>query len=166
MQNFIKQIPNWQSLTANQIVSALNEPTIEFVDPALYTWAGVALIAGPEGAEGLRVALEQNGMGWAVHQLGGSGIQLSNPMVQQALLGFAQAGVPGCATLAATGKRNISLLEQAGLPPATVESVTEALAAIALAAAKQAKIAGASSRYNAFIDAVESWDGIGEGPVL
>ncbi len=162
MIDLIKQIDDWQNKTPQQIADALNSPSVEYVDPQLYTWAGVALIAGPQGAEGLRIALEQNGMGWAVHQLGGSGLQLSNDLVQQALLGFAQAGVPGAASLASTGKRLISKLENAGLPAATVESVEEAL----FAEAKRELIAAAAQRYNAFVSAVDAWDGSGEEPVL
>lgn len=59
MINLIKNIPNWQTRTAEEIVSILNDPAILVVDPSLYTWAGVATIAGLIGAESLRVALEQ-----------------------------------------------------------------------------------------------------------
>jgi hypothetical protein len=89
--------------SAQEAFDAITTQTVDVRDDQLYTWAGVALIGGPVAAESLRIALEQNGMGWAVHQLGGSGLQLSNPLVQGALLQLAQAGVPGCAELAATG---------------------------------------------------------------
>lgn len=162
MIEIIKTIDDWQNKTPQLIADALNEPVIEYIDPQLYTWAGVALIAGPTSTEALRIALEQNGMGWAVHQLGGSGLQLSNDLVQQALLGFAEAGVPGAALLASTGKRLISKLENAGLPPATVESVEAAL----FVESKQVLIRAAAQRYNAFVPSVDAWDGSGEEPVL
>jgi hypothetical protein len=166
MIDLIQSIPDWQNKTAAEIVSELNAETVQYVDPQLYTWAGVALIAGPVGAEALRIALEQNGMGWAVHQLGGSGLQLSNDLVQQALLGFAQAGVPGCADLASTGKRLISKATQSGLPPVTEPDVSETLAALQLRDDKDALLADGAARWNAFADAVEAWDGNGEEPVL
>ena len=166
MIDLIKSIDDWQNKTAAEIVNDLNAATIEYVDPQLYTWAGVALIAGPVGTESLRIALEQNGMGWAVHQLGGSGLQLSNDLVQQALLGFAQANVPGCAELASTGKRLISKATQAGLPPVTESDVSETLAALQLRADKDALLAAGASRWNAYSDAIEAWDGSGEEPVL
>jgi hypothetical protein len=72
----------------------LNEATIPVSDDALYTWAGIALVAGPQAAEMLRVALEQNNMAWAVHQFGGSGLQLTNPLVRGAMEQFILAGVP------------------------------------------------------------------------
>ena len=89
--------------TEQEAFDAITTPSIEVRDDQLYTWSGVALVVGPQAAEGLRIALIDNGLGWVVHQLGGLGIQLSNELVQQALLGFAQAGLPGCAELAAKG---------------------------------------------------------------
>lgn len=162
MIDLIKQIPNYQSLTAQQITDSLNTPSVQRVDSQLYTWAGVALLVGPQNAEALRVALEQNGMGWVVHQLGGSGIQLSNPMVQAALLGFHQAEVPGCQALALQGISMISALENAGLPPATSQSVGEALFTIS----KESKKLAAVERYNSYIEALEAWNGTGEEPAL
>ncbi len=85
--------------TAQEAYGSITTPSVEVRDDQLYTWAGIALLAGAVGAESLRVALDQNGLGWVVHQLGGSGVQLSNELVQQVLLSFAQANVPGCATL-------------------------------------------------------------------
>lgn len=160
--NLIQQLPEWEELTAQEIVDLLNVEIIEVTDDQLYTWAGAALIAGPVGAESFRIALEQNGMGWAVHQLGGSGIQLSNPLVQQALLGFAQAGVPGAAELAQTGKRNVSIMENAGLEAATLESVNEGLLSIR----KKQLEDEATNRLQAYREALSSWDGSGEEPVL
>lgn len=162
MIDLIKTIADWQNQTSQQLTDALNAASVEYVDSQLYTWAGVALIAGPTGAEGLRIALDQNGMGWAVHQLGGSGLQLSNELVHQALLGFAQAGVPGCAELAATGKRLISKMENAGLPPATVDQVEAAL----FGESKRVKEDAAIDRLQAYREALAAWDGIGEEPVL
>lgn len=105
---------------------ALITPSVEVRDDQLYTWAGVAQIVGPEAAEALRLALEANGLGWAVHQLGGSGLQLSNDLVQQALLGFAQAGIPGMAELAAVGKSLKAPWQAAGLPGAPTEAEVQA----------------------------------------
>ena len=158
MINLIKNIPNWQTRTPEEIVSLLNDPVILVVDPALYTWAGVATIAGPVGAESLRVALEANNMGWVVHQLGGSGIQLSHPDVQMALAGFAAAGVPGADLLKATGVRHVSEMQRAGLEPADVASVQ-------LAVRKQILADAATDRLQAFRESLSSWDGSGEEPV-
>lgn len=118
------QAGNYES--AQAAYNAITTPSIERRDDQLYTWAGVAIIAGAVGAESLRVALEQNGMGWAVHQLGGSGLQLSNPLVQQALLAFAQANVPGSAELAATGISQVTPWQSAGITEPTLDEVQKA----------------------------------------
>lgn len=111
---------------AQAAFDAITTPSVSVTDDQLYTWAGVALLVGPVGAESLRVALEANGMGWVVHQLGGSGIQLSNELVQQALLGFSQAGVPGCSVLAAQGVSQKAPWQVAGIATEpTLEQVTE-----------------------------------------
>ncbi len=112
--------------SAQDAYDAITTASIEVLDEQLYTWAGVALLVGAQGAEALRLALDGNGMGWVVHQLGGSGIQLSNSLVQQALLGFAQAGVPGCSTLAAKGRTMRAAWQVDGLSEApTLEAVTK-----------------------------------------
>lgn len=89
--------------SATEAYTAIMTPSVEVRDTQLYTWAGVADIIGPEAAEGLRVAFDSNGLGWVSLQLGGLGLPLSDVRVQQALLGFAQAGVPGCSALATKG---------------------------------------------------------------
>jgi len=127
MIELIQSIDGWQTKTASEIADLLNTKSVPKTDNQLYTWAGVALIAGPEGAETLRVVMEQNGMGWVVHQLGGSGIQLSNPQVQQALQAFAQMGVPGAMALAETGFKLVSPMQNAALEPATADQVETAL---------------------------------------
>jgi len=104
----------WNGKAASEVMSLANAESVEVVDDQMYTWAGVAEIVGPVGAEALRLALDANGVGWAVHQLGGSGVQLSHPLVQSMLLGFAQANVPGCAELAAVGIHNESPWKNAG----------------------------------------------------
>ena len=161
--DLIKAVPNYQTKTASEITTILNDATIVVLDNQMYTWAGIALLAGPVGAEGLRLALEGNGMGWVVHQLGGSGIQLSNDLVQQVLLGFAQAGVPGCALLASTGKSFVSPATQAGLGVVTEASVTSLLT---VDLAKENLMMLGTNRWNAYVSAVSAWNGSGSGPVL
>jgi len=110
--------------SASDAYTAITTDNVEVRDDQLYTWAGVALVVGPQNAEALRLALDANGMGWAVHQLGGSGLQLSNELVQTALLAFASSGVPGCGQLAAVGIHYVTPYEQAELPQPTQQDVT------------------------------------------
>lgn len=99
---------------------------VELRDDKPYTWALVADAVGPVNAEAIRLALESNSLGWASLQLGGHGLSLSDSRVQQALLGFAQAGVPGCAELAAKGITVVAPWQQMGLSQAPTLSEVEA----------------------------------------
>ena len=143
--------------TAQEAFDAITTPSVEVRDDQLYTWAGIALLAGAVGAESLRVALDQNGLGWVVHQLGGSGIQLSNELVQQVLLGFAQANVPGCATLAAKGVHDEAPWQVDGIATEpTLEQVTEAFAAELRYRAYQSILSRASAASEAAGEAYRS----------
>lgn len=149
--------------TAAELVALLNAQTVEVVDPQLYTWAGVALIAGPDGAENFRIALEANGMGWAVHQLGGSGLQLSHPLTQQALTAFAAANVPGAALLKAAGIHYVSpYVNDGGEGLVTESQVNAAL----LQLQKEQLIETARNTFETYRVTVNEWNGVGNPPVM
>ena len=126
ISNLIQNVPNWQTKTPEQLLAALSDPSIVVEDNRLYTWAGVAAIAGDAGASTLCSKLIEFGKLWAVHQLGGAGLDLSNEEIQQQLYYLDSVGVPGMVALAQAARKQISPLEQAGLE-ATVEQVAEAL---------------------------------------
>lgn len=152
---------------AAELVALLNAQTVEVVDEQLYTWAGIALIAGPDGAENFRIALEANGMGWAVHQLGGSGLQLSHPLTQQALTAFAAANVPGSALLKAAGIHYVSpYVSDGGIGLVTEQQVQAELNVILLQAQKQQLLESGAEVWNSFVNAVDAWDGVGDPPVM
>jgi hypothetical protein len=151
--------------TAAEVAKALNAETVQVTDDALYTWAGVAVIAGPASAEALRMALDANGLGWAVHQLGGSGIQLSHPQTQFFLTQFAAAGVPGCAELAYAGLHYESPHNHAGFAGEVSEAdVQVALDGIATETRRQQARNDAADAYNAMVSEIDAWDGTGEPP--
>jgi hypothetical protein len=156
--HLIEAVENWQNKTAAEIHAELSDATVPVEDHELYTWAGVALIAGDEGASALCSALIQGGKLWAVHQLGGKGLDLASDEVQQQLLYLDFAGVPNMAKLAAAVKRSISRFEEAGIE-ATVEEVD-------LAKRRRVLEDAATDRLQAYREALSSWDGEGEGPVL
>jgi hypothetical protein len=158
LSDLITQIPDWQTKSSQEILDHLTTPSIEFVDSSQWTWAGVASVAGNAGAEGLRVALEQGGMGWAVHQLGGSGLVLSLDAIQFVLRSLDANGVPGMATVADATKRLISIAEQNGITVSLVD-VDAALVALQLQAQRSELITNGATRWNAFCAAVDSWDG-------
>jgi len=158
LNELIQQIDDWQNKTSQQILDVLTTPSIEFVDSSQWTWAGVAAVAGNAGAEGLRVALEQGGMGWAVHQLGGSGLVLSLDTIQAALRMLDANGVPGMGAIADATKRLISIAEQNELSVSLVD-VDAALVSLQLQARRSELITNGATRWNAFCAAVDLWDG-------
>jgi hypothetical protein len=158
LNELIQQIPDWQTKSSQEILDHLTTPSIEFVDSSQWTWAGVAAVAGNVGAEGLRVALEQGGMGWAVHQLGGSGLVLSLDTIQAALRMLDDNGVPGMGAIADATKRLVSIAEQSGLN-VSLSDVDAALVALQLQTRRLELITNGAIRWNAFCAAVDSWDG-------
>jgi hypothetical protein len=143
------------------VVSALNASTIDISDHDQYTWAGIALLAGPVAAEQLRLALEQNGMGWVVHQFGGTGLQITNPLVMQAIQGFIAAGIP-LQDMVDQVVRFTSPAQQGLGRDVTLDDV----AAYRLSILKSAKEDAAVDRLQAYREALSAWDGTGEEPVL
>lgn len=132
LANLIQSVPSWQTKTPEQLLAALSDPSILVEDNRLYTWAGVAAIAGDAGASALCEKLIEFGKLWAVHQLGGAGLNLSNEEIQQQLYYLESIGVPGMAALALAARRHISPLEQAGMT-ATVQEIRSIVDSLLLA---------------------------------
>lgn len=156
--HLIRAVPDWQNKTPQQLHAVLSDPSILVTDNRLYTWAGVAQVAGDAGAAALCSKLIEFGKLWAVHQLGGAGLDLSNDEIQQQLYLLDSLGVPNMATLAEHVHKYISVLQQAGIE-ATVDDV-------ALAQRKAILEDAAIDRLQAYREALASWDGSGEEPVL
>jgi hypothetical protein len=156
--NLIESIPNWQSQSPESIYETLAAKTILIEDHDLYTWAGVAVIAGDVGATALCDALVAGGKLWAVHQFGGRGLDLSMPEVQQQLLYLDSVGVPGMRALAEHVRHFVSSLEQAGIETTVAE--------VGLVQRKRILEDTAINRLQAYREALSSWDGTGEEPVL
>ena len=151
--SLIESIDDWQSKTDQQIYDALHSATIQYKDHQLWTWAGVASVAGNAGAEGLLTALQANDMTWAIHQLGGNGLDLSLDPIQSALyaLWANGDGVPNLNLVALAVKRMISPLEDAAL--------TATLLQVSLAKSKRLKYLAAASRWNSYVSNLSAWNG-------
>ena len=165
LESLIKQIDGWNLKSAQDILDILNIKNIEYVDTTPWTWAGVAAIVGNSGAESLRLALENHGMGWAVHQLGGSGLDLSLPDVQNALYYLENIGVTGMKNVALSVRRMISILEKANIKT-DIQEVTAIHNNIKLEKRKQDIVIRNTIKWNDFYQAVQSWDGVSPEPEL
>ena len=166
VKEVIKTIDNWSNRTVADLLAILTTPAIVVEDDTQKDWAQIALIVGPQACESIRLALVNANLTWAALQLAGNGLRLNNPQVQQVLRGFAQANVPGCQTLADIGRRLVSPAEQHQLGSLTEQQVQTALDAAKLDDTKAFKQSSAASRYNAYMDALEAWDGTGQEPSL
>lgn len=143
------------------VVAKLNAATIEHVDNDLYTWAGIALHCGHEACEQLRVAMDSNNMGWAVHQLGGSGLQISSPLVKPVIEGFIAAGIALQPLLDAVFASVSPAMEFLG-----ASVVEQDIADYRLSALKKHLEDIAVDSLQAYREALASWDGTGDAPVL
>ncbi len=121
LDKIIRQIPEWQNKSAENVLADLQAETIPFQNEDSFTWKGLASVYVPDtgrrfGAEGNRAlqnVLEQQGDKWLISQLA-TGVPIIDDEVQQTFYLLDQAGfVPGARHLAREVKRNISLLEQA-----------------------------------------------------
>jgi hypothetical protein len=157
---------DYKNLSTQEVYDKLNEKNIQYIDDSFWTWAGIAELVGNQGAEALRLALNDGGMGWAIHQLGGKGINLSKDDVQNALYYLHSIGVPGMSLLALTVKRNINLLEQNELTNPSLEEIDLSLNELRLNYLKNILEEQAWDRFQAYKIALTNYDGIGREPEL
>jgi hypothetical protein len=157
----LKKIINslqYRTKTPEQIFSQLNDKNILYEDHIPWTWAGIAAVVGNTGAESLRIALENHGMGWAVHQLGGSGLDLSLNDVQYALYALEASGVEGMQQVALSVKRMQSILEKNNIST-DIEEVTLTINELKLEYEKKKEIDLAMDRVNDYKISINLWDG-------
>lgn len=160
LRKAIETVPNWQSLTAAELFSALTAPSVEYVDPRNYTWGGIADVLGNDTTELLNKALDEQGSSWAARALSGTpGLQLCRPEIQEKLYALDHYGiVPGAAKLAQHVCRNISILESLAIAPSLAD-VTQQLADMKLEAIKQKIEDGWQDRLQAAREQLALWDG-------
>ena len=160
LRKAIETVPNWQSLTAAELFSALTAPSVEYVDLRNYTWGGIADVLGNDTTELLNKALDEQGSSWAARALSGTpGLQLCRAEIQEKLYILDQYGiVPGAAKLAQHVRRNISIFESLAIAP-SLAAVTQQLADMQLEAKKQKIEDGWQDRLQAAREQLSLWDG-------
>lgn len=160
LRKAIETVPDWQSLTAAELFSALTDPSVEYVDLHNYTWGGIADVLGNDTTELLNKALDEQGSSWAARALSGTpGLQLSRPEIQEKLYALDQYGiVPGAAKLAEHVRRNISILESLSIEPSFYDVANE-LAEMQLELVKQEIEDEWQDRLQAARERLTVWDG-------
>lgn len=158
----LRQFIESNSLTTLAAVKAkLAEQLL--VDTDFWTWAGIAELVGPTNTTILSQTIRGNQLDWAADQLAGKGMQLGHPMVQAMMDQFIAAGLTFCSVIKAKPFKTRG--EIAGIN-ATDQQIEAELAAVALAASKQSIYAAGAVTYNAWVSAVDAWDGTGQPPQL
>jgi len=145
--------------TAQEAFTAITTASVEVRDDQLWTWAGIAQLAGDETVDALEQFLVSVGRTWVISQLGGTGLPLSDPKIQELLLGLAHT-IPGCAILAAQGISLKAPWQAAGLPGApTQDQVAKAWTILAtrqqMAAVLQL-VQAKSTALNAWLDSLDT----------
>jgi hypothetical protein len=174
IHDLILSIESWQSLTAEELLSQLQAPTVDFSDSTNWTWRGIALVYDPDsgkrfGREGNRKladALMNAGDQWVVSQLS-TGMVLNDPEIQSILRYLDTAGiVPGARHVADAVQRKISILEQAGLT-ASLDDVLAAKSYLEISIWRRSKVDEAKDHLQRYIEAITVYvPGEGEEPRL
>jgi hypothetical protein len=171
LADLISAIPDWGSLTPQSLFSILVEKNIPYRDDTDWTWKGIASVVnhdtgnrfGREGCKRLQDALKAAGEELWVSQIS-AGMPLTDPEIQGVLRHLDQTGaVPGARHIADAVMRNISQLEHNNIIT-TTEEVAQVQALMLLERRKQEILSANAVRWNAFYQAVNSWDGTGPEP--
>lgn len=163
--SLIASVDGWQDKSPAELLAELSEPTELIEDRELYTWGGVAEVIGDANATALCDALVAAGKLWAVHQLGGRGLDLARPDVQQQLLYLDSVGVPGMKSLAEHVRKTVSKLAKAGIET-TLEEIESTVHQMKLALWRNTKEEIAWDRFQAYKVALTEYDGQGPEPEL
>jgi hypothetical protein len=151
----IEAIDNWESLTEAEILAAAKDPSHLLVDRQMWTLLGIAQIIGDANVEPLISFLQSIGLGWVVHQAGGSGLPIGDAEFNAKLLAISH---PSCQAIAAVGRRMVSLCGLNKLPEVDAQIVA-AWQAMKKERRQNELRKMSSSKHNANIAAIDAWDG-------
>lgn len=186
LQQAIQSIPDWQSKTAQELHTLLNEIHV-VPDPTPYTFAKLGEVLTQRGLPGseirsqvsytmMQIELKELPLPQEYEKVRGDirsayiamsattdGLSLHLPERQQLIGLLAQVGQWPAGIMEAI----LSLgVRQYSIYPSSLQEVEAALAEIELEATKQSLISAGADRWNTFVSAVDAWDGSGNAPVL
>lgn len=108
-----------------QAYEAITAKNVPVADPTKWTWGHINDAVGPVVADQILNFMENNSMRSMALQLGGEGVVLSDPRVQEVLLQMS-AIIPGTKVLAEKTLHYTSIYQQNGLPEPTIYDVSDA----------------------------------------
>jgi hypothetical protein len=186
LQPLIQNIPNWQALTNNEILSVLNSPSEEIENSELQSYAGVQLVLGIEKTAKLKLTLERtlaalgqmpqssetdrqiaflNMLHWG---LSNTKVNFADRDVRSAFEAFRPVlesiDIPVDRLLSIGIQRVSPYVKAGGVGLVTIEQVNVAVCSLKLEAWKQQRKQKGATEYNDFIDAVDRYDGNGPEP--
>lgn len=166
LNQLIQSLPSWQTSTTEKVWQDLSAKTIKKVDPRKWKSIDLAKLIGWDQVDGFFNYLAQNKCQWVVDLAAGDGLEIGDDPVNAVLRGFNN---PVCQQLADLGIHYVSMLEDAGIET-TKEIVECAFTAMLneslITEGKQSLLLSGSTRWNTFVSAVESWNGVGQPPEL
>jgi hypothetical protein len=166
IESLIKSIPGWQLLSTEEIWDALTQKSIKKTDQKKWKSIDLAKLIGWDQVDGFFSYLAQNRCQWVVNLAAGDGLPIGDDDVNFALKGFDN---PVCKQLAGLGVCYVSILENAEIETTfeIIECVVSEIRSNAmLMDEKNSLIEFNALRWNAFVDAVNQWDGTGPKPEL
>ena len=168
LEQLIKQIPNWQTAKAADIVTELNAVTEIIETNKIWTWIDIARIEGV-GAEvvgKLHQVLRDGNFEPFALMLAGPGLALNDELLRTVLKTLISV-VPETEVILKAAKRDASKWQKAGNEGDVTEAqVKTVLDKILVDDTKQTLMQSGATRWNTFVAAINSWDGSGIAPVL
>jgi hypothetical protein len=154
LTDLIFDIPNWRDKTSSEIVEILNAANIDFAETERWTGYGLALIIGTERVQPFLDRCRMMGLAW-VAESQVLGLPIGDPVFNASLV--ATQDVDAVA-IAQYGRRKISAL-QANKLNVTTEQIVSAFELCKLKTLQLEKRTIARDRYNAYLTALDQWDG-------
>lgn len=152
----IESLPDWQTKSPQEIWAALSTPSIKQVDPNKWKSIDLAKLIGWDQVDDFFAYLAENKCQWVMNLAGGDGIAIGDDPINAVLKSFNN---PVCQQLAELGIHYVSILQEQGLSP-TQEEVSQALCDAKCEEAhkqrQQSLLIAGSSRWNAFVDAINN----------
>lgn len=161
LNQLISQIPNWQQLTQGQILAKLEEKKIRYVDTKTYRLVDIAKLIGDENMATFLNVVKSAGYDWMITEAASGFTPGDDPINTRLKL----LNHPLSLEIANHTNRMISVLEEAGLQP-TLQEIANTQASMLLEDRKQSLISQNATRWNAFCEAVNNWDGVSPVPEL
>jgi hypothetical protein len=155
VSDLIEQIDDWQAKTIDEVWAELNANTKQFVSDQWWSLLGIAQVIGEANVSPFIAYLKSINLEWVATQAAGRGIPIGDPSINNILrnLGSADAWL-----IAEAGRKIVSPLAFYNLAP-DKDLVATVLSGMQLGAIKREKKVIASTRYNAYCAAMETWDG-------